>query len=948
MDQGGLTVTIYYMKRFKLKQIATTLLVAILATSFTIRVSSQTLAHRYSFSDAPGSSTFADSVSGADGTLSQGASANPNSAFLNGTQLQLDGTGGYGVLPANLISTNLQVTIEFWATYSNNPVWTRTFAFGDQTGGGTENSGLDYTHFAGGNYQNLNYQTNSGSPGLYVNNPAGLDGQANVHVTVIVDPVNNKMSYYNGTKLSSSGLQGGAPAVFPLNTLSDSFGLIGRSLYDADATLAASISDFRIYSGTLSISNIVLNDAAGSDAIISGAGGPLSAIHLVSPISSLVVGQVSQQLLKGDFPNVNGVDLLAYGTNGGSTATFTSGNTGVLTVNASGLVTATGFGTTTVIAQYGSFKATNSLTVVAIPAVLAHRYSFTTDASDSIGGANGTLNGNATVTGGKLVLDGGGSYLDIPGAAINIQTNSAITLEAWVTLDPANGTWARLFEFGNGTGGSEIYCAPQVNGGDSSVHRSINENFGGGSQTIDQSQSWSGSTAHHVWIIDPNTSRLESYVNGVLEYSVQNATAPISGIATNVVWLGKSPFADPYVIGSIDEFRIYSGALTAQEVAASFASGPNNTNHNPGTLLSISVPSMTVPAFSGMFAPTVLANYANLTGLSLIPNASAATVNGLTLTSSDTNVLTFTGNNMLRTLRPGTVTLSATFLGKTASATITVENKGVLAHRYSFTTDASDSIDGANGTENGSAIESGGQLVLDGSGGTYLSLPSNLFNGYDAVTIDTWVTLNAGGTWARLWFFGDNQNNEFYVAPQTISGGTHRISSGVRDGRTADDAPGWSNQAIHITTVYGNGSLELYSNAVPVRTYNDVIGPLSQVGGSIAWIGRSPYNDPYMNCNVDEFRIYKGRLSAEEIAASEILGANQLLSTNVTMSVTRSGANAVLSWPVAAAGFSAQTRSNLTSGSWVTLTNAPALSGNSKWQVTLPASGAQQFYRLWR
>jgi len=92
------------------------------------------------------------------------------------------------VLPSGLISTNTQVTIEFWASLgASNPFWTRVFAFGDQNGSGAENTGLDYCHYAGGNYQNLNFQTGAGSG--YANNPAGLNGVTNVHVTVVVDPL---------------------------------------------------------------------------------------------------------------------------------------------------------------------------------------------------------------------------------------------------------------------------------------------------------------------------------------------------------------------------------------------------------------------------------------------------------------------------------------------------------------------------------------------------------------------------------------------------------------------------------------------------------------------------------------------------------------------------------------------------------------------------------------
>jgi len=901
-------------------------LVAALCLGGALCLSAQTMQHRYSFSDTAGSSTFVDSVGTATGTLI-------NTAALDGSQLQLDGLGSYGQLPAGLVSSNTQVTIELWGTFSpSNPVWTRTFAFGDQIAG-QPNTALDYCHYAGGNYQNLNINTPGG--GAYANNSAGINGQTNIHVTVIVSPPT--MYYYNGSTLIST-LNGTVP---PLSGLNDINGLIGRGLYDTDPTLAGSIDEFRMYSGVLSPSSIALNDASGPNSILTNPG-TIQSLSLTSPSSTLLINGNMALALSGNFTSVSNLNLLTYGG-----ATFTSGNTNILTVNATnGIVHAAAVGSTTITATYSSVSTNLTITVVSFPASLTHRYSFTTDATDSIGGANGTLNGSASVSGAKLVLDGAtGSFLDLPGGLLNLRTNAAITLEAWTTIDAANGTWARLFEFGDGNaGGSDLFCAPQIGGG--FIHWGIAQNYGT-VRILDQSQSWSGTTMHHTWIINPATAQLESYTNGVLEFAIQNAPSANSGIPTNVAWLGKSPFADPYLTGSIDEFRIYNGALTPQEIAMTELSGPNSTVRDPGTLNSISVPAKTVPAYSSLVAPTVLANYANVANFSLLPKVSAAAVNGLVLTSSDTNVLTFTGNGMYRTLHPGTVTVSATYQGKSASGTITVANLGQLAHRYSFTTDASDSVGTAHGVNNGNAQETGGSLVLDGTGGTYVSLPTNMIAGYDAVTVDSWVTLNAGGTWARLWFFGDNQANEFYLAPVTLSGNTHRISTGIRDGFNADDAPAWQNQTIHITSVFGNGSVELYSNGVPVRTFTGVLAGLNQVGPSLAWIGRSPYNDPFMNCNVDEFRIYKGRLSAEEVAATDILGPNQLLTTTATLSIAPSGANNVFSWPVAAAGFSLQTRANLAAGNWVTLTNAPAIVGGN-WQITLPANGTSQLYRLWR
>jgi hypothetical protein len=97
---------------------------------------------------------------------------------------------------------------------------------------------------------------------------------------------------------------------------------------------------------------------------------------------------------------------------------------------------------------------------------------------------------------------------------------------------------------------------------------------------------------------------------------------------------------------------------------------------------------------------------------------------------------------------------------------------------------------------------------------------------------------------------------------------------------------------------------------------------------------------------VDEFRIYRGRLAPDEIQASDVIGPNQLLSTNPSIAVSRGAGNITLSWPVAAGGFALQAEPALT-GPWTTLTNAPALVG-STWQVTVPTSGSAQFFRLRR
>jgi len=142
--------------------------------------------------------------------------------------------------------------------------------------------------------------------------------------------------------------------------------------------------------------------------------------------------------------------------------------------------------------------------------------------------------------------------------------------------------------------------------------------------------------------------------------------------------------------------------------------------------------------------------------------------------------------------------------------------------------------------------------------------------------------------------------------------------------------------------------MEVYTNGVLEGRVSNLIAPASQAGTNSAWIGHSPFNDPGINGSVDEYRIYRGRLSPEEITASDVLGPNQTLSTGAPLKVTAGAGSVVMSWPVAAAGFAVEASPDISSASnWSTLTNAPTLSGTN-WQLTLLTSGTARFLRLVR
>ncbi|EEF61350.1 immunoglobulin domain-containing protein [Pedosphaera parvula] len=214
-----------------------------------------TLVHRYSFHDPAGSSTFVDSVGGLDWN-----GALQGSAALTGSSLHLDGSFGcFASLPPYITSNYTQMTVEFWTDIApGNPVWTRVFSFGDQTGGGTKNSGVDYCPYAGGNYQNLDLSDLTGAS-TYANNNAGLNGTTNNHITVIVDSVKGALCYYNGVSVVST-LNGAVPSLANSNDVDN---WIGASLVSSDPYLAGTIYEFRVYQGVLPVQAIALNDAVG-------------------------------------------------------------------------------------------------------------------------------------------------------------------------------------------------------------------------------------------------------------------------------------------------------------------------------------------------------------------------------------------------------------------------------------------------------------------------------------------------------------------------------------------------------------------------------------------------------------------------------------------------------------------------------------------------------------
>jgi hypothetical protein len=194
--------------------------------------------------------------------------------------------------------------------------------------------------------------------------------------------------------------------------------------------------------------------------------------------------------------------------------------------------------------------------------------------------ATGATNWVAGKFGNALDLNGASQYVSLPNGVVNSLAD--FTIAVWVNLDAAS-TWSRVFDFGSGTATNMFLTA---NNG--SVARFALK-AGGGEQIIDGLSPLPTNVWTHVAVtLSGGTGIL--YVDGVEAGRNSSVTlTPSSMGGTTQNYLGKSQYGDPYLNGALDEFRIYSAALSPAEIAAIAAVGPDQLPNTNGPSLSLAV-----------------------------------------------------------------------------------------------------------------------------------------------------------------------------------------------------------------------------------------------------------------------------------------------------------------------------------------------------------------------
>jgi len=299
---------------------------------------------------------------------------------------------------------------------------------------------------------------------------------------------------------------------------------------------------------------------------------------------------------------------------------------------------------------------------------LAHRYSFTSDASDSVGGANGTVAGGASFNGsGGLVLNGLNGYVALPAGLVSNLT--AVTLETWATFGAiANNSF--LFGFGatdtNGAGASYIFCTPHGNGTRTAI-TAADPGWQGEQQAAISGTLDSKSNVMVTCVFNPPQNFIGLYLNGFLVASNTAVTTTFSSVFNKLSYLGRSLYAnDPYLNCTLNEFRIYNGALNNAQIAVDAAAGADQIVSNPGvfqTLATVTVTNMTVNSTQ---LPVALGTFANVSNVNLFAYGQPV------VSSSNTNLASVSTAGVITALGLGTAAITVSYGGQQKSAFMTI------------------------------------------------------------------------------------------------------------------------------------------------------------------------------------------------------------------------------------------------------------------------------------
>jgi hypothetical protein len=175
----------------------------------------------------------------------------------------------------------------------------------------------------------------------------------------------------------------------------------------------------------------------------------------------------------------------------------------------------------------------------------------------------------------------------------------------------------------------------------------------------------------------------------------------------------------------------------------------------------------------------------------------------------------------------------------------------------------------------GSAGHLSGALLLNGAQKQYVQLPNDILDGKDGISVSAWLKLSQALAWDRLFDFNAGESDWFYFSPTGWNDDTKTFGTRCATRSTSALAPEiMMTETIsigvwhHVAVVFAKPFLRYYLDGVLKSEQSNLeFGPSALGKTNQNWIGRSVYAaDPYLSGQVDDFRIYSGALSTEQVA----------------------------------------------------------------------------------
>ena len=222
---------------------------------------------------------------------------------------------------------------------------------------------------------------------------------------------------------------------------------------------------------------------------------------------------------------------------------------------------------------YSSAEVSDLAGLTNLSSGMAASYSFDGNFNDSSGNTNnGTITGGVTfgagITGQAAQFDGSTGFINVGTRALDNVESGDFTLAIWVKGGPFTGETIILQkQFSAPAGANPGWFLETYPGNLVRYARYTIENgtLTWGTPLISTTQIGDGQW-HHI-AVTRQGSQTSLFVDGILEASAATG----SGVATNTADLGigrRNAFSDMYFTGLLDDFRIYTRALTQPEIAA--------------------------------------------------------------------------------------------------------------------------------------------------------------------------------------------------------------------------------------------------------------------------------------------------------------------------------------------------------------------------------------------